>query len=729
MSAGNGRSAVPRWAVVVAALAVLLVVIAVPTTRWATGSRSFCAGGCHEPQAAHLGTPGHETVACQSCHAVRAGTGLRLALSRLVGGKGPEHGKATAAACSSCHNPRDARWPRVALTRGHRKHEGAENVDCLSCHAKASHGGGKAAQTCVTCHADARLHDPKKLDEGASPQCLACHNFSAPHDDLPTAHAGLTIEACGTCHGPGAKKAGGVVPGRTVRPDDLHGGVDCKLCHQPHSTLPANRPCRSCHQVQLLSGNPNLPPEHLECTKCHVQHKPVAQAGSQCVHCHEQARAHTDAGVSQTTALRHDECASCHLPHTWKAAPNDCVTCHSDEATSVRTKSPERHQRCINCHEVHGAPPSGATCTKCHQDNARKMLSSAAPTEHKRCIGCHKPHAPVLTVPQGCAECHKSELHQVVSLGPADHVKAGCDGCHTLHGDPKATTRNCVSCHKTQGASVARVTQLPRHQLCTSCHAAHVFSFDPKSPSCSVTCHKEITPTVGPHQGACTKCHAPHASPVVSREKCQGCHEKIRNKPPEKAPEHAKCSSCHKPHTMKETAQKACVTCHDDKPKVAATWPERSPHRDTCHECHQPHDVKAKIDCTRCHEKQAAQAQGGKHECKACHAPHKPPATDRKGWWNRCVGCHEKEVTASQRHNQCPECHKPHAYKPPACTSCHAEEASKGSHLVKGHAECTKCHDAHAATKPTRTQCLACHEDKATHEPKAPVCYGCHTFK
>lgn len=140
-------------------------------------------------------------------------------------------------------------------------------------------------------------------------------------------------------------------------------------------------------------------------------------------------------------------------------------------------------------------------------------------------------------------------------------------------------------------------------------------------------------------------------------------------------------------------------------------------------------ELEIRPDCTRCHEKQAAAAAGGKHECKACHAPHKPPATDRKGWWNRCVGCHEKEVAASQRHNQCPECHKPHAYKPPACTSCHATEASKGSHLVKGHAECTKCHDAHAATKPTRTQCLACHDDKAAHEPKAPVCYGCHTFK
>jgi len=729
MSAANGRSRWRRWAVLGGALGAVLVAALAPTARWASRSSNACTGSCHDPSTTHVATPGHDALACQDCHAVRGGVALRLSLRQVFGSRGgPEHGTLAATTCARCHDARDARWVKIAQTQGHRQHAGAAQVDCLSCHAKTVHRQESSARACLRCHDDARLHRPGSLDEGDAPRCLACHNFGAPPQDQVD-HAGLTIEACGACHAPGATKGPGVTPGTPIRPEDLHGGLDCKQCHQPHQSLPSERPCRSCHQVQLLSGRPNLPPEHLECLKCHVQHKPVAQAGSQCVRCHEQAKARTGGAKSQTTALRHDECASCHLPHTWAAAPNDCVTCHAKQATLVSQKSPERHQRCINCHEVHGNPPSAATCAPCHKENARKMSTSAAPPKHQDCTSCHNPHAPKAAAPQTCAECHKQQLHEIVSLGPADHVKAGCARCHTLHGDARATTKVCASCHKTQGTRVARLTNLPKHQQCASCHLAHRFSFDPRTPSCAVTCHQEITPTSGTHEGPCTKCHAPHSAPTVAREKCLGCHEKIHLKVPEKAPEHAKCNSCHKPHTPAKTAQAKCTGCHEEKAKVAAVWPARSAHRDTCHECHSPHDVKATVKCAECHEKEATAATGGKHQCKQCHAPHQPPATDKKGWWNRCVGCHEKQVAASNSHNQCQACHKPHTFAPPACTSCHADEAGKGQHLTKEHQQCTKCHDAHSGSTPTRAQCLACHKAQAEHEPKAPVCYGCHTFK
>lgn len=698
-------------------VAVVGLLGSVPTGLWATRSSGACVG-CHQSQA--RGAHGHDAVSCQSCHAVRATAATTLSISGLLGAKGSAgHAVTKASTCAGCHDDRSARWLRSAGTEGHRKHAGVEKVDCLSCHATTSHGTEPAAKACLSCHPDARLHKNPAVDEGG-PQCLACHNFLAPGDGAP---ARLTRDECARCHGPNATTTAKTPP---IHADGLHGGVDCKLCHQPHSSLPAQRPCKSCHQVQILSGRPGLPPEHLECQKCHVQHQPVAKAGSQCAECHTQARASTTS--PRTTALRHDECASCHLPHTWAAAPNDCVNCHAEQATKVATKSPARHQRCINCHEVHGEPPSGATCGTCHKENAQKMHSSSAPPKHQDCTGCHQPHTPIAEVPLACAECHKTQLHQVVSLGPAEHLKKGCDSCHTLHGDPKATTKACAGCHKNQGTQVTRAPQ-QKHQQCASCHLAHRFSFDPVTPSCSVTCHKEISPGGTTHAGACPKCHTPHGAPSVAKEQCLKCHDKLHFKPPERAPEHAKCASCHEPHTPATEARKRCPDCHEDKAKVAVTWPPRSAHREACHECHKPHDAKAPVDCGACHKTESTSALGGKHECKQCHAPHQTPAAEKKGWWGVCVNCHKKEVEASKRHEQCANCHKPHKYQPPACTSCHAAQAGLAAHLVKEHQQCTACHDAHGATKPTPAQCLACHKDRTNHEPTTRTCYACHPFK
>jgi hypothetical protein len=83
----------------------------------------------------------------------------------------------------------------------------------------------------------------------------------------------------------------------------------------------------------------------------------------------------------------------------------------------------------------------------------------------------------------------------------------------------------------------------------------------------------------------------------------------------------------------------------------------------------------------------------------------------------------------SKQHNQCNNCHKPHKFTPPECTTCHADIPSKAAHAVKQHQPCTKCHDAHEASLPGRAQCLSCHTDRADHQPTAQRCQGCHLFK
>jgi len=724
-----------RWqilAIVSVALAALVSLYVGRAAYRSRHSNDFCTASCHVDAGKHYAAVGHATTPCQSCHPVSIGAGVRLAGSDLTGSKHVRpHGKATAAQCATCHNPSDGQWDRIAQTEGHRKHPPSDKLDCLSCHKQTSHGKvASAAATCTQCHADVKLH--KKADEHTA-QCTSCHNFTLPGSK---ASRGLVIEACARCHSAGVQPSGEVVQAAVISRNGLHGGVDCKLCHQPHKkAIDTKRLCKSCHQIQIVASNPKLPKEHILCESCHEQHKPIEAAGSRCVVCHEQARPKTDG--SKSTALRHDQCASCHLPHTWAAAPNECVNCHGKQANLVATKSPPQHKRCTNCHEVHGKPPSGATCANCHKENAAKMLAGGAPPKHQNCTSCHNPHAPEVKVPATCSDCHKQPLHQLVTLGPAAHAKASCQACHTVHGNPRADTKTCATCHKEKNALVAKATR-PEHQNCKSCHGAHKFSVDPVTPPCA-RCHTELAAASllpdkpNAHNGKCIACHVPHGAPAVAREKCLGCHDKINLKPPTGNVEHARCASCHKPHSKATSAPAKCATCHADKAKVAATWPVGTAHREKCSQCHQPHDVVNKAACGSCHEKQQAGVTGTKHECKSCHAVHQSPPADHKAYWNKCAGCHAtqaKEVAGSKKHDKCASCHQPHKFAKPDCKTCHAKPASKGLHTVKGHADCNKCHQTHTASLPVRSDCLStCHTNKANHIPEAKTCTGCHLFK
>lgn len=714
-----------RRALLVTVTLVALALVAFARARsYVLRSPASCTNGCHaDKPKEHFASKGHGGLACQACHTTTTGVGLRLLGDRTIGKRSvPKHGAVTAASCTSCHVDSSARWARIADTAGHRRHpSGTAALDCLSCHRETSHQTKTAAATCLQCHANSRLHAKGTYDDHGQPDCLSCHNFSL----ATPARSGLTTEACGTCHSSGAKPADGASrPARIIGDKDLHGGVDCKLCHDPHAQ-PGRRtpPCKSCHHIEIGGAGGKLPEEHFVCEKCHEQHRPLARAGSRCANCHEQARARNEG--SRSTALRHDECASCHLPHSWTPAPNGCVGCHGEEATLVFTKSPVPHRRCTNCHEVHGAPISGTVCGKCHEPNATKMR--AGPPRHQICTSCHSPHSPEVEVPTACTQCHKTEVRQVVTQGPARHASVSCTGCHTLHGNPKAETKVCGTCHQDKTTLVAKAGPA-EHKRCDSCHAPHTFSISQNALPCP-KCHSAIATSSGSHMGSCVRCHTPHGSPQVPRERCIGCHQTIDLKPPPNAPEHSRCGSCHIPHRSKAMAVQQCGTCHADKASVAQTWPAGSAHRDACNHCHQPHDVRTKTACGNCHADQQRSATGGKHQCTFCHNPHQSPPPDKSGWWNRCQNCHAKEASASKQHNQCNNCHKPHQFKPPECVSCHADMPSKAAHAVKQHQDCTRCHDAHEASLPGRKECLSCHTDRAEHQPTAQRCNGCHLFK
>ncbi len=748
----RARPRVVRAVVLVfVALALLLVV---RTQRRVEHEAAFCTSSCHtSPHSGSLAlSASHAGLECRQCHTMSAGVAAKLWWQSVIHKKAPVvHGEVKTAACTSCHERKPAEWRLVEATAGHREHRDAKGVDCLSCHAHESDPPQKA---CTSCHAVQHLH--KTTTPGAE-TCLSCHNFaSSPKRVQPPTT--LTCEKCHANREQLVASAGGadVSAMKTVDDQALHGKVACQLCHNAHGKKPVAPPgqpiCVKCHQFenfQIGAQTVKGPEGHRNCEGCHKPHAPLKSALGMCVSCHEKnARglvATQPGATGNTTALKHDACTSCHLPHTWKAERSGCMQCHKKQATLLQTRSPKQHETCTTCHDVHGAPPTGAVCLKCHSDTKGQHVA-LAPEKHKDCTSCHNPHAPLPEDTRtSCAKCHTEQVTQVMRDGPEGHTKESCFGCHQPHNNPMPPPNICAKCHAERAAVVATASP-PKHRLCLSCHAEHKFKIQATvegiAPVCA-KCHGPMFPAVSlgvatpkvPHQGDCNGCHTVHGSPGVPKTRCFQCHKDVAAEfhPPNE--KHAVCRSCHQPHKPAVNALAACAGCHQDKAAIAAKWPVGSPHEKQCNLCHQQHDVRVKVACTSCHVKEATSASlGSKHQCTQCHAPHQAPPGFGKAWWQRCNQCHANKVESVKlrgpTHSSCQNCHKPHQFAIPTCTSCHTDIQTKGLHSVPQHAaSCTSCHDPHVKSVPQRAQCLKCHTNRANHEPNAVECQACHMFK
>jgi hypothetical protein len=743
-----------------AVLTVVLAVTGVRTNRLVKHDARFCAEGCHVPKdgSGAWHTRGHEDSDCSSCHTIPLTTGLSLLWKKTFKATNlPKHGAAKAAVCIECHEKKPVEWREIEATDGHRAHRSLQKIDCLSCHAKNAHEGGALTEAlCLTCHETQRLH---KVAVDAE-TCLSCHSFAA------SARLSLkpTAMGCKGCHADPTKVAQLVsgAPMKIVDAHAIHGGVDCKLCHDPHGrkpVVPEGQPvCVRCHQIRSdLTGaaaEKPSPEGHKNCEGCHKPHAPRKTALESCAHCHEdKARGIAtqpaalalglppDPEHAKSSALKHESCASCHLPHTWVARRGGCVTCHEDKAQLLATRSPPQHDTCTKCHDVHGPPPTGAVCLSCHAKTKANHVA-LAPPRHKDCTSCHNPHAPspgdTRTV---CIKCHLANATQVAH-GPEGHSKDGCFGCHKPHENPLPPPNLCAKCHADKASLVA--TAAPeRHRKCVSCHEKHTFSITDVAAACT-SCHGAsrtkapeagfVNVEAGPHRGECKNCHTLHGSPGVPKAACFKCHDKVEAgfKPPNE--QHATCRSCHEPHKAASAASARCATCHTRQATVAVSWPPASAHAQACNLCHTPHDVKTKKPCAACHTKEATSAASGRHQCVQCHPPHQAPPGMGPAWWSRCNTCHSNKVESVKArgpiHSDCKNCHKPHDFAVPTCNSCHANMAGKGLHAVSQHAaKCSACHDPHVKANPSRAQCLACHTDRKQHEPTAETCNACHMFR
>jgi hypothetical protein len=690
----------------------------------------------------------HRGLTCQACHETPTWTALSLSLRARVGAAGaaPPNGTTNPASCVDCHSALP-QWRAVVETSGHRAHfSNRGRTACVRCHGAALHGRADVQKSCVGCHRADRLHRDRPDADG----CLDCHNFLARADRART-----VVTACLRCHGAvqgGSSLVSSAGAPRVAGPDQLHGSLECWLCHQPHylrkprpetEPVPAGgggvdaagapldtgaRLCHDCHEIQFGTAMNRVPRGHRQCSACHQQHAPRRQALSKCQDCHEQARAVASASTSE--ARRHDSCASCHVPHDWVIERSACARCHEDKALSLRTRSPAQHSECIQCHAPHSTKPTGERCVECHKERATHLVQ--APQRHRNCATCHDPHAASELPRKVCASCHKSQAGALAAAGPRGHASRGCLGCHQPHGDPSVISDVCARCHadKSQALTGARPSE---HRQCLSCHRPHIFSIQTVSDACS-RCHRKRMEAFQAHSGRCTKCHAVHGSPTVTTEACRACHTEIRTTGARPGKHHERCADCHVPHAKATAAVTRCGTCHQTQQAVASSWPANSPHAGRCSDCHRPHDPASQPQCGQCHETQAREASGGKHGCVQCHPPHRPAASTPAGWWERCASCHTAQAALTKRsaapqHRVCGNCHHAHRFAPPACDSCHPRSTLQSGHRIPQHKPCGRCHDTHSASRPWRGQCESCHLDRDEHFPKVARCYACHPFK
>ena len=155
--------------------------------------------------------------------------------------------------------------------------------DCIDCHGLQLHVFEPAEENCDTCHGE-------ELDEPCvdmQVDCVVCHAFTVAGDDLFPGR-----DDCLSCHA--AKDTMGV-----TFPSDAHSDSLCLDCHNPHDKEQDNE-CTTCHPVP--SSELHQETAHENCETCHTPHSDEPMR---------------------------DSCLSCHLDKTEHFEPANCVSCHS----------------------------------------------------------------------------------------------------------------------------------------------------------------------------------------------------------------------------------------------------------------------------------------------------------------------------------------------------------------------------------------------------------------
>ncbi len=247
--------------------------------------------------------------------------------------------------------------------------------------------------------------------------CKGCHEdkFDSisrqAHGKKAVAGSPANVNACETCHGPGAAHAekGG---GKGV------GGI--KNFGKQMTASEKSAVCLGCHENSKLLiywDTTKHKKNDVACTDCHSIHKKAPD------------------GIQYTT----------------------CVSCHRDIKAQINKRSHhpivEGKVKCYNCHNPHGSTgPSmikadsvNELCYSCHSEKRGPYVWEHPPVE-ENCINCHTPHGSthgkLMTekIPNLCQACHDWQRHPGTRYGS----ETGLTGSSPSN---RFFARSCINCH------------------------------------------------------------------------------------------------------------------------------------------------------------------------------------------------------------------------------------------------------------------------------------------
>jgi DmsE family decaheme c-type cytochrome len=259
-------------------------------------------------------------------------------------------------------------------------------------------------------------------------------------------------DTCLTCHDDA--KVAAVFHTRHGQPNDARspfgkGQLQCEACHGPGGN----------HTAKVKKGEER--PAVIRFGR--DSQTPVAVQNGTCLTCHGKSmNASWHAGPHDANKV---SCASCHNSHVAKdpvlsarTQADVCYTCHV--AQRGQFLKPYAHPvkqgkiACSDCHQPHGSTSEAQlvkatvnqTCYQCHAEKRGPFLWEHAPVPED-CSNCHAPHGstnPGMLTARGpllCQSCHSQQGHPSLSYGPSGLPGGTGPATSTL------VLGNCMNCH------------------------------------------------------------------------------------------------------------------------------------------------------------------------------------------------------------------------------------------------------------------------------------------
>ena len=632
---------------------------------------------------------GDLAIACEACHTATAWTPLRdeIDFDHDRQTAFPLAGRHRQADCASCHL--DLRFdapeaaPSDCATCHLDVHRGMLGGDCQTCHGTTDFGlvngqqihartafpltGSHLQVSCESCHAGGAGGALGPALGALPTDCMACHadDYAATAATaVDHAAAGFPTD-CETCHTTVAFAGQPFDHPTAARGFALvgaHEALPCSACHtsglEPLFQPASQDDCLTCHAADAAAAPVDHTGFPTTCTQCHTVNAWEGATGDHLV---------LSGGFPLRGAHTALDCQTCHtgvgtgggfaLPWT-PAGPDDCQSCHADDAAAAQPN--------------HAAFPS--TCTTCHTDAAWQgaTLDHVQVSGGFALVGAHAPLA--------CATCH---------VNPD----------FSLPWSP-ANQDDCLACHADDAAAAT-----PSHDAfpttCTTCHTVNAWqgaTIDHPTVSGGFT-------LLGAHAAiACQTCHAnpDYSLPwsPASQDDCLACHADD-------------AAGATPPHTAFPTT---CASCH-----TVNTWSGATIDHAQVSGGFALVGAHAPLACTTCHvnpDFSLPWSPADQNDCIACHTDDYQDEHAGSGFPTTCLDCHTVNTWggATVNHPQFPIYSGRHAGEWASCQTCHVQPGDFGVF------SCVTCHEHRQSEMDDEhdevpgyvyesTACYTCHPD------------------